>query len=138
MSYVQVSPWRAKGAGLLTGAIVFIYTAVRLETQLLMRLICQSLSAPSRRARHAHWGFFLPHCQTHNAESASDSIMAAQVVLFNALSSEPEDDACIRLTGVSGGLQVSRSSHQYCLPMHACNVMQCLDVTKLAVQAHSK
>jgi len=29
-----------------------------------------------------------------------------QVVLFNALSSEPEDDRCIRLTGVAGGLQV--------------------------------
>ena len=30
-----------------------------------------------------------------------------QVVLFNALSSEPEDDRCIRLTGVAGGLQVT-------------------------------
>ena len=55
--------------------------------------------------------------------------MWVQVVLFNALSSEPEDDACIRLTGVSGGLQVSRLSYYYCLPMHGCNVMQYLEVT---------
>ena len=32
-----------------------------------------------------------------------------QVVLFNALSSEPEDDRCTRLTGVAGGLQVKHS-----------------------------
>lgn len=31
-----------------------------------------------------------------------------QVVLFNALSSEPEDDRCTRLTGVAGGLQVKQ------------------------------
>lgn len=37
--------------------------------------------------------------------------LVLQVVLFNALSSEPEDDRCIRLTGVAGGLQVMRSMH---------------------------
>ena len=51
-----------------------------------------------------------------------------QVVLFNALSSEPEDDACIRLTGVSGGLQVSCLSYECCLPMHGCNFLQCSEV----------
>ena len=45
-----------------------------------------------------------------------------QVVLFNALSSEPEDDRCTRLTGVAGGLQVKQS--------HGC------DVLAYVVQAH--
>ena len=103
MSHLQVSPRRAKGAGLLTAAIVFIYTAVRLKTQ-----------PPSVRASlHLPEGFSLPtghsSCLIANAKMLSQHQIPiwVQVVLFNALSSEPEDDPCIRLTGVSGGLQVS-------------------------------
>ena len=65
-------------------------------------------------------------CLTANPKMLSQHQIPiwVQVVLFNALSSEPEDDACIRLTGVSGGLQVSSLSYSHCLPMHGCNVMQ--------------
>ena len=67
-----------------------------------------------------------PLCLIANAEMLSQHQIPiwVQVVLFNALSSEPEDDPCIRLTGVSGGLQVSCLSNYCCLPMHGCNVMQ--------------
>ena len=122
MSCLQVSPWRAKGAGLLTAAIVFIYTAVRLKTQTACALIAKaSLHLPEGFSIHNG-----PFCLIANARMLSQHQFPiwVQVVLFNALSSEPEDDACIRLTGVSGGLQVSCLSYYLCSPRHGCNVMQ--------------
>ena len=58
-----------------------------------------------------------------------------QVVLFNALSSEPEQDRCIRLTGVAGGLQVMRSMHALISSMHGSSHTQCLTFSCLSSDA---
>ena len=107
---------------------MFIYTSVRLRHNCSCNSSAKAFLRPPEGSSK-HTGHAL--CLTANAkspESASESITGVQVVLFNALSSEPEDGACIRLTGVSGGLQVSRSSHQSSLPMHASDGTQCLEV----------